>query len=170
MAKEIEYKYLAHIGHGFRSDRARIIDSAYLTSGDPEVRIARYRGDEGTYQITVKKGSGLVREEIIVNIDDEKGLALFNMSDARISKRRHNVGRWEVDVFLGRYQGLVLAEIEMASEDEQLPIPPAGLVLLKDVTHLQSYKNKNLALGGEMAVACILDGYESALTDHLRRS
>lgn len=170
MAKEIEYKYLAHIGLGFRAERSRLIDSAYLTSGDPEVRIARYRGEEGTYQITVKQGAGLVREEVIVNIDDEKGVPLFNMSQNRVSKRRYNADRWEVDVFHGRYQGLVLAEIELASEDEPLPPTPPGLLLLKDVTKDESLKNKNLATGTRAYVASVLDEYERSLTEFLRRS
>lgn len=167
MAKEIEYKYLAFTGHEFEYDRARIIDSAYLSIGDPEVRIARYRGEEGTYQLTVKSGAGLVREEIIVDLDDVKGAELFNLAPHKVSKTRYNVGRWELDIFLGRHLGLVTAEIEMASEDEPVPAPPRGIVLLADVTRAPEYKNKRLASASDAALDDLVECYGQALNTHI---
>ena len=50
---------------------------------------------------------------------------------------------WEVDVFTGRNAGLILAEIELGSEDESFAYPPW---LEAEVTKDPKYTNKNLSL------------------------
>ena len=63
-----------------------------------------------------------------------------------IDKVRHIVpygGRiWEVDVFHGRHEGLVLAEVELDDAGAQVEIPPfAG----EEVTGVTAYYNSVLA-------------------------
>lgn len=62
-----------------------------------------------------------------------------------IEKWRHRVlaaGRlWEIDVFAGENEGLILAEVELASPDEPLALPPwAG----REVTGDHRYTNSSL--------------------------
>ncbi len=145
MAKEIERKFIAAMGT-MKHDRAKLLESSYLSTADPEVRVARYVGEEGSYQITAKQGSGLVREEIVVPIPDSVGEALMKLGvGRRIVKTRYNAGRWEVDKYNAELSGLTIAEIELTNRDEPLPVLPKGLILLSEVTLDPRFKNKALA-------------------------
>lgn len=162
MAKEIERKWLAVIDGSLNPTRTRIIESAYLSAADPEVRVARYRGMPGSYQITAKKGAGIAREEVVVDVEDGEGLILFGMAEHTVSKVRDDVAipvsddrryrteaythPWEIDTYLGRYAGIVVAEIELPSRYVRLPDQPSGLRLLKEVTDDPNWKNKALAM------------------------
>ena len=55
----------------------------------------------------------------------------------------HDGNRWEVDVFHGDLQGLVIAELEVPSEDYQFALPPfVGL----EVTGDKRYYNSQLGV------------------------
>ena len=62
-----------------------------------------------------------------------------------IEKKRHLIPRdglvWEVDEFLGRNAGLVLAEVELASPEQVVPLPSW---LGREVTGDSRYYNANL--------------------------
>ena len=62
-----------------------------------------------------------------------------------LTKERYQIvcysKRWEVDVFQGRLQGLVLAEIELKKENEEFELPEW---IDKEVTHDTSYLNASL--------------------------
>jgi adenylate cyclase len=62
-----------------------------------------------------------------------------------IAKRRHVVEhagkKWEVDVFGGDNAGLVIAELELASEDEAFEKPEW---VREEVSHDPRYYNSNL--------------------------
>ena len=48
---------------------------------------------------------------------------------------------WVIDVFEGALSGLILAEVELQSEDETFEKPPW---LGQEVSHLAAYYNANL--------------------------
>ena len=52
--------------------------------------------------------------------------------------------KWEVDVFHGRLEGRVLAEIELSDEDAEIRFPKE-IAVIKEVTDDESYKNAALA-------------------------
>ena len=54
----------------------------------------------------------------------------------------HEGKRWEVDGFHGRNEGLLLAELELQSEDESFALPPW---VLQEVTGDKKYNNSYLA-------------------------
>lgn len=62
-----------------------------------------------------------------------------------IEKRRYKINyrglTWEVDAFLGDNEGLVLAEVELESEDQTVERPPW---IGQDVTDDPRYFNVNL--------------------------
>ncbi len=124
------------------------IEQAYL-GFEPVVR-ARLEDDRGW--ITVK-GPGLeARREVQVPIPPEAARAMMELrvpGSVVIRKRRHRVlfgGHiWEIDVFEAPFEGLVLAEVELASRDEPVELPPwAG----EEVTGAPEYQNANLARAG----------------------
>lgn len=96
------------------------IDQGYLVvSGDAEVRI-RSLGDERF--LTVKRGSGMERAELEIEISDQQFQALWKLVEGRhVTKRRFYVPLGaltaEVDVYGGELDGLITAEVEFESMD-----------------------------------------------------
>ena len=73
-------------------------------------------------------------------------MAMRPLCKASLEKTRYIVPfgghRWEVDQFMGRLSGLVIAEIELNSENEPFTRPP---FIGEDVTGDPKYYNSNLS-------------------------
>ncbi len=146
--QEIERKFLVNdfsfIEHS--SSQTRIVQ-AYLNS-HPErnVRI-RIKGDKGF--ITIKgigNNSGTTRFEWEKEISIQDAEKLLPLCEAgAIDKIRYEVKIglhiFEIDVFEGSNKGLVIAEIELSSEDELFEKPNW---LGKEVTGEAKYYNSSL--------------------------
>jgi adenylate cyclase len=147
MGTEIERKFLVE-GDRWRPGPGGLrIRQGYL-SADPErsVRI-RLAGDEAW--LTVKGAStGYQRVEFEYPIPTQDALQLLDELCLRpvIDKTRHEVRygahRWEIDEFHGANEGLVIAEIELTTEDEHFERPPW---LGAEVSDDPRYYNVNLA-------------------------
>jgi CYTH domain-containing protein len=125
------------------ADRSLSIQQGYLTEGDPAVRV---RLRDGDWILTVKSGMGLVREEVEVPIDADAGRALMAMAgERRLEKTRHLIGPWELDVFHGKLDGLIVLELELESEHAPTPDFPAGIEVLTEATGRSEYRNQALA-------------------------
>lgn len=98
--------------------------------------------------MTIKgKVQGIAREEIEFEIPIGKANELLQkFCGAVIEKNRYLIeikGKtWEVDVFEGDNTGLVLAEIELDSEDEKFTLPHWITI---EVTHDYRYYNSYLS-------------------------
>jgi adenylate cyclase len=127
---EIERKFLV-LSNDFLNEtyvEKRIVQ-AYLNS-DPErtVRI-RIKGDKGYLTIKGKgneTGTTRLEWETEIPVGDADKLLLL-CEEGLIEKNRYEIkiGKhlFEVDVFGGENQGLILAEIELKSEDEVFQKP-----------------------------------------------
>ena len=128
MGIEIERKFLVE-GDAWRvgASPSRIVQG--FLSRDPE-RIVRVRRRDGEAFLTIKaKGSGLARVEVEVAIPAEEARQLLPLClPPLIEKTRHLVTwaghLWEIDEFYGDNAGLVVAEVELAAEDEIFERPP----------------------------------------------
>jgi adenylate cyclase len=128
MGIEIERKFLVE-GDAWRvgASPSRIVQG--FLSRDPE-RIVRVRLRDGEAFLTIKgKGSGLARVEVEVAIPAEEARQLLPLClPPLIEKTRHLVTwaghLWEIDEFYGDNAGLVVAEVELAAEDEIFERPP----------------------------------------------
>lgn len=148
MAREIERKFL--IAGDFRQEvtKAVRISQGYLNS-DPErtVRV-RIKGDKG--YITVKGRSsadGVSRFEWEKEIPAGEASELLRLCEPGIIDKTRNMvpadgHTFEVDEFHGDNEGLVLAEIELGSEDEEFERPDW---LGKEVTGDGRYYNASLS-------------------------
>ncbi len=61
-----------------------------------------------------------------------------------ITKIRHNIPyaglTWEVDEFLGENQGLILAEVELTTSDQNVTLPPwIGVEVSEDPRYYNAY-------------------------------
>ena len=129
MGTEIERKFLV-VSSAWRddADAGTLIRQGYLsTDPDRTVRV-RLRGDRGT--VTIKGRSvGARRAEFEWEIPAADATALLDTLALRpmIEKRRHLLRRgghtWEIDVFSGANDGLVVAEVELDHEDDAVERP-----------------------------------------------
>ena len=129
MGYEIERKFLVNGDYKSKSFKAYPIKQGYLSlSGTSVVRV-RIRGEKGfiTVKSSVAEGS-LTRNEWeyeIPVLDAEEMLGLCK--EGMIDKTRYlvKVGNhlFEVDEFYGENEGLLIAEVELESEDEKFEIP-----------------------------------------------
>lgn len=149
MAIEIERKFLVNkalwqpVGDGVRYRQG------YLCSGagkGPTVRI-RVAGEQAF--ITVKgpaRGFTRTEYEYPIPLQDAEAMLASLCLQPLIEKTRYrivHVGHtWEVDVFHGANSGLVLAEIEMTSEDTRFAMPSW---LGREVSDDPRYFNSSLA-------------------------
>lgn len=119
------------------------IEQHYLKNSQG-VRI-RKEGDRFTLTI---KGEGLrERAEVEKEISEEEFRALLELCDRGLKKRRFFLGRWEIDVFQGPLEGLILAEIELRDKNEPLPDFPFPEAELIEVTDNPAFLNENLSRG-----------------------
>ena len=148
MAKEIERKFLvAHQAWRESVNTIHVYRQGYL-SYDSE-RTVRVRATEVTGYLTIKGiTEGLNRDECEYEIPLADALALLQLCERpAIEKKRYIVPNgahvWEVDVFEGVNEGLVVAEIELGSEDEAFDKPNW---LGNEVSGDRKYSNSALSL------------------------
>lgn len=129
MATEIERKFLVKGDFSRQVASAERIVQGYICSQPGRTVRIRIRGEKGF--LTIKGASdekGLSRYEFEQPISLADAEELLKLCEpGAIDKVRHLVpaGKhtWEIDVFHGDNEGLVLAEIELASEDEPFERP-----------------------------------------------
>ena len=129
--------------------QATEIRQGYLCGGSGVTVRARLRGDKGYITIKGRRSpDGISRFEWEKEITQEEAKALLALAEGGcIEKTRYLVpntdGRhtWEVDVFHGDNEGLVVAEIELKAEDEPFDRPEW---LGKEVSNDHRYYNSQL--------------------------
>lgn len=148
MSKEIERKFLVKDNSYVKmAISSHPVKQAYLSKVPaPTVRI-RVSGDRAW--ITVKGlNHGIERDEweYGIPVRDAEEMARNLVDGWAIDKIRYIVEwdgrRWEVDEFKGRLEGLVVAEIELDSSDENPALPP---FIGHEVTGDARYYNSSLA-------------------------
>ena len=151
MALEIERKFLVK-GDSYKQQAydATHIAQGYICSASGRTVRVRIRGDKG--YLTIKGpsgGKGLSRYEWEKEISLEEAKELMKICEpGLIDKTRYLVrsGKhvFEVDEFYGDNLGLVMAEVELSSEDEAYECPDfIGEEVTGDVRFYNSYLMKN---------------------------
>jgi len=148
MTPEIERKFLVN-SKRFKDEAFRDfkIVQGFL-SKDPK-RTIRIRLKDNKAFLTIKGISstdGLTRLEWEKEISPTEGKDLLSLCDDNLIEKtrylvKQNHHTFEVDVFEGRLHGLIIAEIELESENEYFEKPEW---LGKEVTGNPKYYNSNL--------------------------
>ena len=151
MALEIERKFLVINGQFKAMCTSEIeIEQGYLSlEKERTIRIRLKRTEDDEHAVITVKGEnrGAVRNEweYDIPVEDARGMMALCVGNI-ISKTRHIVPyrgfTWEVDVFHGAHDGLVLAEVELPSADASPELPP---FLGREVTDDSRYYNSSLA-------------------------
>ena len=146
MPIEIERKFLVETIPSHQISRSMIVKQGYIVNDDRQV--VRVRSMDNDHFLTIKSNTrGLSRLEFEYQIpkDDALDMLKYFCGPRIIEKPRHYIKTrnhtWEVDEFHGRNEGLIVAEIELESEDEQFDIPEWGG---KEVSDDPRYYNINL--------------------------
>jgi adenylate cyclase len=151
MAAEIERKFLVR-GDGWKAgaDGGSRLRQAYLAAdGGCAVRVRIE--DEKSACITIKSARpGARRDEFEyeVPVADARDMLPLRTGEI-IEKTRYRVPAggltWEIDVFSGAHDGLIVAEIELPDENASFTRPGW---LGDEITHDRRYYNASLALNG----------------------
>ena len=154
---EIERKYLLSAVPVLPAHaRVRLLEQGYLPERDSsappaEGRLRREVLADGSLKFTntVKHGLGLVRTEVERDLDAREFAQLWPRTQGRrLRKMRYLVREgefvWAIDAFEGL--ALVLAEVELPSEDAKAPIPQwLAPCLVREVTGEPAYQSFALA-------------------------
>ncbi|MFT5056855.1 MAG: adenylate cyclase [Pseudoalteromonas distincta] len=146
MAVEIERKFkVASDSWRDSVTRSTSLRQGYVST-KPEATV-RVRLENGVGTLTIKsKTKGISRSEFEYDIPNSEATQLLQLCEGPlIEKIRHLViigeHTWEIDEFIGDNQGLIIAEIELSSEDESFE-KPAWLGI--EVSHDARYYNSSL--------------------------
>lgn len=147
MATEIERKFLVSGEFAVGAAESRHVVQGYLNSSRERTVRVRISEDKGFLTIKgVTSDTGMSRFEWEHEISIDEAKALLDICEPGvIDKTRFIVPFaehvFEVDVFHGENEGLILAEVELSSEDEEFERP---LWLGKEVTGDVRYYNSML--------------------------
>ena len=146
MALEIERKYLVDLEKITTLENGIRIKQGYLSTNKDAVVRVRVKNDKA--YLTIKgSNSGIVRLEFEYEIPLNEANEMLEKLCQKpvIDKTRYIINHenhtWEVDVFYGDNDGLVVAEVELSSEDEAINLP---LWVKEEVSHDDRYYNSNL--------------------------
>lgn len=146
MAVEIERKFLVDLTKWSPDDQGTKMIQAYLgIAPHPTVRI-RLAGEKAF--LTIKgRSKSIARPEFEYEVPVQDAVELFKLAISYpVEKTRYEVMYegflWEVDIFSGKNSGLVMAEIELDSIDQDFPRPEW---LLDEVSHDMRYYNSYLS-------------------------
>jgi CYTH domain-containing protein len=144
MGKEIERKFLIKSDSWRSLAKGKRVRQGYLNRNKERVVRIRTIDDKGF--LTIKgKTTGATRAEFEYDIPAAEAEAMLDHLCERplIEKNRYKIEFggliWEVDEFLGENQGLIVAEVELESEDQAFENPAwIGEEVTGDPRHFNS--------------------------------
>jgi CYTH domain-containing protein len=146
MGLEIERKFLVR-GDAWRAGAAGVTyRQGYLSTVKERTVRLRTVGERGFLTIKgITVGATRSEYEYDIPVEDARQMLDDLCEQPLIEKRRYLVAAaghdWEIDEFGGENAGLIVAEVELASEDEDVVLPSwAG----EEVTGDPRYYNANL--------------------------
>lgn len=127
--KEIERKFLVNdeLLDVVKYLQSKKIRQGYISDIDGKTVRVRTKGEKG--YLTIKgKSSGISRDEFEYEIPFEDANQLLqNFCPKVLEKERFDLiigeKKWEIDIFHGKLEGLIIAELELESEDEAFELP-----------------------------------------------
>lgn len=146
MPQEIERKFLVKDDRYKREGQCVSIRQGFLSTEKERVIRVRVSGEKAYLTIKgISKGAARAEFEYEIPMQDAHFMLDNLCQKPLIEKTRYKVNykgfTWEVDEFLGDNAGLVIAEIELPSEDAVFEMPDW---LGEEVTGDARYYNANL--------------------------
>ena len=130
MGKEIERKFIVknELWENIKKPMPSFIRQGYLLITDQTTIRVRYTETKGTMTIKGKQ-QGISRDEYEYEIPLDEAKEIFeNHCPKTLSKYRYKIQIesmvWEVDEYINNLSGLIIAEVELANEDQKIDILP----------------------------------------------
>lgn len=149
MNKEIERKFIVKkdLWKNFKKPAPTFIRQGYLLITDETSIRVRYTETKGTMTIKGKQ-RGISRDEYEYEIPLDEAKEIFeNYCQKTLSKNRYKipVGSliWEVDEYINNLSGLIIAEVELVSENQKIETLPEWIA--EEVTMDIKFSNPFLA-------------------------
>lgn len=146
MGIEIERKFLVDQRGAWRSAPVTRFRQGYLSTAKERTVRVRTAGNQG--YLTIKgttQGATRLEYEYPIPLADAEQLLNELCEQPLIEKDRYKLNHqgliWEIDEFFGENQGLILAEVELSSEDQPFAKPDW---VREEVTEEPRYYNANL--------------------------
>lgn len=146
MGKEIERKYRVDTEAWKPQEKGIHFKQGYLNSA--KERVVRVRIEGSVAKLTLKGiTTGVTRAEYEYPLPLADAEVILDqlceqpLIDKHRHKEVHGGKTWEIDVFHGDNEGLVVAEVELGSEDEAVELPPWAV---EEVSADPRYFNSNL--------------------------
>jgi CYTH domain-containing protein len=149
VSREIERKFLVkRLPTNLRQYHSRTIEQGYLAAKTDGTQI-RLRKSGRHHSLTIKRGRGISRQEIEIDLTRDQFEELWPATaGCRLTKTRYDIpfGRHtiEIDVYRGRNEGLVVAEVEFRDETECKRFHPPDW-FAAEVSGKSRYSNVRLA-------------------------
>jgi len=146
MAQEIERKFLVKNDSYKSLGKGEYLHQGFLSTDKERVVRIRIKGEKAWLTVKgINIGATRAEYEYEIPKDDAEYMLDHLCLQPTIEKHRYLVEHagftWEVDEFHGENQGLVVAEIELPSEDTPFDLPAwVG----EEVTGVARYYNANL--------------------------
>lgn len=148
MGMEIEHKFLVKDNsYKDAASKKSEIKQGFLSRAHERTVRVRVRDDKG--YITVKGiGSGAAHPEFEYEIPLDDALQMLSLCEPPVIEKTryivmHEGNMWEVDEFHAGQEGLVIAELEVPSEEYRFPLPP---FIGREVTGDPRYYNSQLGV------------------------
>jgi len=147
--REIERKFLVRrLPDNLSSFPHAEIAQGYLAIAPKGVQVRLRKAGE-KHSLTYKRNDGAAREEREIALTAEQFAILWPATaDKRLTKTRYDVPfecyTVEIDIYSGRHEGLVVAEVEFEDEAAARSFQPPEW-LGKDVSRERRYSNQLLA-------------------------
>ena len=125
--KEIERKFLVIDQSFFQNFRFDEIQQSYLFNEASKSLRIRIKNNDAF--LTIKGNQvGMTRDEFEYQIPKEDALEIIGRFNLKVlTKKRYYLNldnlTWEIDVFEGKLKGLIIAEIELPSEEVKINKP-----------------------------------------------
>ena len=145
MGTETERKYVINTDQ-FPKEHPVCIKQGFISTN--KSRVVRVRIADEKASLTIKSGgNALTRREFEYSIPLKEAIELLDEVCLQpvIDKTRYTTNHkgltWEVDVFHGQNEGLIVAEVELENENQEFEVPSW---VKKEVTGDERYYNVNL--------------------------
>lgn len=149
---EIERKFIVNsLPDDIQEYSCKPMVQGYLATNSDDLHI-RIRQAGQRYYLTVKSGQGLFRREVEIELQRDQFEALWPLTENRhVEKTRYYIP-WngytlELDVYVGKLEGLYTLEVEFATRSEAERFQQPDWVG-KEVTDDRRYENFQLAQSG----------------------
>jgi adenylate cyclase len=146
MALEIERKYLIDLEKVGKLENGNRIKQGYMATNKNAVVRVRIKNNKG--YLTIKGpniGISRLEFEYQIPLDDANEMLDKLCKKPVIDKTRYIINHdkhiWEIDIFYGDNEGLVVAEVELEDENEFINLPSW---IKEEVTTDDRYFNSNL--------------------------